>query len=138
MDWRVGFGFIVDEILHFEQSFANYCGTEFAISLRTASVGLDLAMISLNLEPEDEVICPAINFKASLLAALRQRTSLVFCEIDPRTFNCDPTDLERRITPKTRAIFPVHMNGLSAPMDDLSRYRRMSPTPNSWPSESDW
>ena len=88
MDWRVGFGFIVDEILHFEQSFANYCGTEFAISLSTASVRLDLAMISLNLEPEDEVICPAINFKASPLAVLGQRASLVFCEIDPRTFNC--------------------------------------------------
>ena len=133
MDWRVGFGFIVDEILHFEQSFANYCGTEFAISLRTASVGLDLAMISLNLEPEDEVICPAINFKASLLAALRQRTSLVFCEMDPRTFNCDPTDLERRITPKTRAIFPVHMNGLSAPMDDLLDIAECHPHPTHGP-----
>ena len=133
MDWRVGFGFIVDEILHFEQSFANYCGTEFAISLSTASVGLDLAMISLNLEPEDEVICPAINFKASPLAVLGQRANLVFCEIDPRTFNCDPTDLERRITPKTRAIFPVHMNGLSAPMDDLLDIAECHPHPTHGP-----
>ena len=107
----------------------NYCGTEFAISLSTASVGLDLAMISLNLEPEDEVICPAINFKASPLAVLGQRTSLEFCEIDPHTFDCDLVDLERRITPKTRAIFPVHMNGLSAPMDDLLDIAECHPHP---------
>ncbi len=44
---------------------------------------------------------------------------LVYCEIDPRTFNLDPADVQRRITPRTRAIFPVHMNGLSAPMDEL-------------------
>ena len=87
MDWRVGFGFIVDEIVEFEQAFATYCGTEFAISLSTASVGLDLAMHCLNLEAGDEVICPAINFKASPLAVLGQGATLVFCEIDPRTFN---------------------------------------------------
>ena len=133
MDWRIGFGFIVDEILDFERSFANYCGTEFAISLSTASVGLDLAMISLNLEPGDEVICPAINFRASPLAVLGQRADLVFCEIDPRTFNCDPADIERRITPKTRAIFPVHMNGLSAPMDDLLDIAERNPHPTHGP-----
>ena len=66
MDWRVGFGFIVDEIVEFEESFAKYCGTDFAISLITASVGLDLSMLCLDLQAEDEVICPAINFKASL------------------------------------------------------------------------
>ena len=96
-------------------------------------MGLDLAMISLNLEPGDEVICPAINFKASPLAVLGQRANLVFCEIDPRTFNCDPADLERRITPKTRAIFPVHMNGLSAPMDDLLDIAERHPHPTHGP-----
>jgi perosamine synthetase len=78
-----------------------------------------MAMMALDLEPGDEVICPAVNFKASPLAVLGQGARLVYCEIDPRTFNCDPADVERRITPSTRAIFPVHMNGLSAPMDDL-------------------
>ena len=129
MDWRVGFGFIVDEIIEFEQAFATYCDTEFAISLSTASVGLDLAMHCLNLEAGDEVICPAINFKASPLAVLGQGAKLVFCEIDPRTFNCDPADVEQRITPRTRAIFPVHMNGLSAPMDDLLDIAERHPHP---------
>ena len=115
------------------KSFTNYCGTEFAISLSTASVGLDLAMISLGLEPEDEVICPAINFKASPLAVLGQGAKLVFCEIDPHTFNCDSADVERRITPNTRAIFPVHMNGLSAPMDDLLDIAERYPHPTHGP-----
>ena len=119
MDWRVGFGFMVDEILDFERAFAEYCGTQFAVSVSTASVGLDMAMMSLDLKPGDEVICPAVNFKASPMAVLGQGGRLVYCEIDPRTFNVDPADVERRITSRTRAIFPVHMNGLSAPMDDL-------------------
>lgn len=129
MDWRVGFGFIVDEIVEFEESFAKYCGTDFAISLSTASVGLDLSMLCLDLQAEDEVICPAINFKASPLAVLGQKAKLVFCDIDPRTFNCDPADVEKRITPRTRAIFPVHMNGLSAPMDDLLDIANKYPHP---------
>ena len=133
MDWRTGFGFIVDEIVEFEQTFARYCGTAFAISLSTASVGLDMAMACLDLEPDDEVICPAVNFKAAPLAVLGQGARLVFCEIDPRTFNCDPEDVERRITPHTRAIFPVHMNGLSAPMDDLLEIAERHPHPQHGP-----
>lgn len=133
MDWHIGFGFNVDEIVAFEKEFASYCGTEFAVSLCTASVGLDLAMKCLELEPEDEVICPAINFPASPLAILGQGAKLVFCEIDPRTFNCDPEDVERRITPNTRAIFPVHMNGLSAPMDDLLDVAERHPHPKHGP-----
>jgi dTDP-4-amino-4,6-dideoxygalactose transaminase len=133
MDWHVGFGFIVDEIVEFEKAFAKYCGTEFAVSLCTASVGLDLAMKCLDLEPDDEVICPAVNFPASPLAILGQGAKLVCCEIDRRTFNCDPEDVERRITPHTRAIFPVHMNGLSAPMDDLLDIAERHPHPKHGP-----
>jgi len=133
MDWRIGFGFMVDEILEFERAFAEYCGTEFAVSLSTASVGLDMAMACLDLAPGDEVICPAINFRASPLAVLGQGGKLVYCEIDPRTFNCDPADVERRLTPRTRAIFPVHMNGLSAPMDDLLEIAEKHPHPKHGP-----
>ncbi len=133
MDWRVGFGFITDEIVRFEQEFAAYCGTKHAVSVGTASVGLDMAMMALDLEPGDEVICPAVNFKASPLAVLGQGAKLVYCEIDPRTFNCDPEDVERRITPRTRAIFPVHMNGLSAPMDELVDIAERHPHPKYGP-----
>jgi perosamine synthetase len=118
MDYRIGFGFNVDEIVKFEEEFAAYCGTQFAVSLVTASVGLDIAMMCLDLQPGDEVITPALNFKACSLAIIGQGGKPVLCEVDPRTFNADPADIERRITPRTRAILSVHMNGLSAPMDD--------------------
>ena len=118
MDYRIGFGFNVDEIVAFENEFAAYCGTEFAVSLVTASVGLDIAMMCLDLKPGDEVITPALNFRACSLAIIGQGGKPVLCEVDPKTFNADPADVERRITPRTRAILPVHMNGLSAPMDD--------------------
>ncbi|MEK7767117.1 MAG: DegT/DnrJ/EryC1/StrS family aminotransferase, partial [bacterium] len=124
MDWHVGFGFMVKEIADFETAFARYCGTRHAVSVATASIGLDLAMRCLDLKQGDEVICPAVNFKASHLAVLGQGGSLVFCEIDPRTLNLDPRDVERRITRRTRAILPVHMNGLAAPMNALLRIAR--------------
>ncbi len=118
-DYRIGFGFIVEEITQFEEAFARYCGTDFAVSVSTASVGLDMAVRALDLQPGDEVIVPAINFKASALAILGAGGTPIFCEIDPRTFCADPADVARRITPRTRAILPVHMNGLSAATDEL-------------------
>jgi len=119
MDWRQGFGFITKEITGFEKAYARYIGTKYAISIATASIGLDMAMRCLDLKPGDEVICPAINFKASHMAILGAGGKTVLCEVDPRTFNADPGDVEKRITRRTRAILPVHMNGLSAPMDEL-------------------
>lgn len=133
MDWTVGFGFLIKEITDFEEAFAHYVGTEFAVSVSTASVGLDMAMMCLDLAPGDEAIVPAVNFKASPLAILGQGGRPVFCEIDPRTFNLDPADVERRLTPRTRAIFPVHMNGLSAPMDDLLEIAERHPHPRHGP-----
>lgn len=120
MDWTgEGFGFIVREITDFEEAFARHVGTEHAVSLATASVGLDAAMVCLDLQPGDEVISPALNFRASHLAVLGQGGHLVLCESDERTLQADPEDVEARLTRRTRAILPVHMNGLSAPMDDL-------------------
>jgi len=136
MDWFVGFAGSAtfrDELDLFEKEFAEYCGTEFALAINGAGTGLDMAMMCLDLEPEDEVIVPAINFKAASLAVIGQGAKVVFCEVDPRTFNADPEDVERRITPRTRAIFPVHMNGLSAPMDDLLDIAERHPHPKHGP-----
>ncbi|MCY4107828.1 MAG: DegT/DnrJ/EryC1/StrS family aminotransferase [Chloroflexi bacterium] len=129
MDWHVGFGFMTQEILDFEEAFAEFCGTEFAISINGAGTGLDMAMMALDLEPGDEVIVPAINFKAAPLSIVGQGGQVVWCEVDPRTLQADPSDVESRITPRTRAIYPVHMNGLSAPMDDLLDIADRNPHP---------
>ncbi|MFB3883195.1 MAG: DegT/DnrJ/EryC1/StrS family aminotransferase [Armatimonadota bacterium] len=133
MDPSVGFGFITEETEEFERRFADYCGTKHAVSLSTASVGLDMAMGCLELEPGDEVIVPAINFQAAPLSVIGQGGRVVFCEVDPKTLCADPADVEQRITPRTRAILPTHMNGLSASMDELIAVAQRHPHPKHGP-----
>jgi len=133
MDPSVGFGFICEEIQEFERAFADYIGTRHAISINGAGGGLDMAMRCLDLEPDDEVICPALNFRAAPMAVLGQGGKLVLCEVDPETLCADPNDVEKRITPRTRAILPTHMNGLSAAMDDLLELAERHPHPRHGP-----
>jgi len=120
MDWRVGFQSF-QHVREFELAFAHYIGVDHAIALNSCGTGLDIAMMCLDLKPGDEVISPAITFKATHQAVMGQGAKLVLCEIDPRTFNIDPMDVEKRMTRRTRAILAVHNNGLSAFMDDLQQ-----------------
>ena len=135
MDWTVGFGVRgrVKEVEEFENAFARYCDTKHAVATNACGTGIDIAMMCLDLEPGDEVICPAINYKGTHLSIIREGGKVVFCEIDPDTLNLDPEDVEKRITPRTRAIFPVHMNGLSAPMDELLDIAERHPHPRHGP-----
>lgn len=119
MDWNVGFGPNPKTIEEFENAFAKYCDSKYAIATNSGGTAIDMAMMCLDLKPGDEVISPAINYKSAHLAILNMGGKVVFCDIDPKTLNLDPADVEKRITPRTRAIFPVHMNGLPAPIDDL-------------------
>ncbi len=131
MDWRQGF--MGGEISEFEQAFAEYCDVEHAIGLNSCGTGLDIAMMCLDLEPGDEVISPAITFRATHMAIIGQGAKLVLCEIDPATFNVDPADVERKMTERTRAILPVHNNGLSVPMDELEDICQRHPHPKHGP-----
>jgi dTDP-4-amino-4,6-dideoxygalactose transaminase len=133
MDPTVGFGFICEEIEEFERAFADYCGARFCVSINGAGGGLDMAVMSLHLEPGDEVIAPSVNFRASLMSILGQGGKLVLGEIDPRTLNLDPNDVERKITRNTRAILPTHMNGLCANMDALLELAERHPHPKHGP-----
>ncbi len=131
LDWRQGFSGA--EVVEFEQAFAEYCGVDHAVALNSCGTGLDISMMCLDLEPGDEVISPAITFKATHLAIIGQGAKLVLCEIDPATFNVDPADVERKMTDRTRAIMPVHNNGLSVPMDELEDICRRHPHPKHGP-----
>jgi len=133
MDPSVGFGFICEEIEEFEKAFAAYCGAKHCVSINGAGGGLDMAVMSLHLEPGDEVIVPSINFRASLMSVLGQGGTLILGEIDPRTLNLDPNDVEKKITPNTRAILPTHMNGLSADMDAFLELAERHPHPKHGP-----
>lgn len=120
MHWSLGFGGPHPKtIADFEEAFAEYCGAKYAIAITNCGVGLDMAVNCLDLKDGDEVICPAINYKASQLVILAHGGKVVFCDIDPRTLNVDPADVEKRITPRTRAICPVHQTGLAAPVNEL-------------------
>lgn len=131
--WSSGFGPNSETIEEFESAFAEYCDAKFAIATNSCGTGLDMAIRCLDLQPGDEVISPAINYKAAHLAILGQSGKVVFCDIDPKTLNLDPQDVERRITQRTRAILPVHMNGLSAPLDELLHIAEKYPHPEHGP-----
>ena len=124
---EVSRGFGGTYIRDFEAAFAAYVGTKHAVAFNSAGPGLDTAMRYLKLEPGDEVIVPAVNFAASPLAVVGAGGQIVWGEVNPRTFQLDPNDVEKRITPRTRAIFPVHMNGLAAPLDDFYELARRYP-----------
>ena len=85
MDPTVGFGFICKEITDFEAAFAAYCGTADAVSINGAGSGLDMTLMAMDLQPEDEVIVPTLNFRAGLVAVLGQNARLVVCDVDPVT-----------------------------------------------------
>lgn len=132
-DIRGGAGFSGYPIPEFEQAFAAYSGTAHAVALNSAGPGLDMAMRYLNLLPGDEVIVQAVNFVAAPLAILGAGGQVVWAEVDEQTLQLDPDDVERRITPRTRAILPVHMNGLAAPMDELTEIAARHPHPDHGP-----
>ena len=129
----LGFGFVCEEIVAFENAFAEYAGTTHAIAVNSAGPGLDMCMRYLEFEPGDEVIVPAINFVASPLAVYGAGGQIVWGEVDPATLQLDPEDVERKITPRTRALLPVHMNGLAAPMDELLEVVQRHPHPKYGP-----
>jgi len=135
MDPTVGFGFICEEITAFEEAFARYCGVGHCVSINGAGSGLDMAMMCLDLESGDEVIVPSVNFRASIMAVIGQGGRPVLGEVDPRTFCLDPGDVARKLSARTRAIFPTHMNGLSAPMDDYLELARRHPHPKHGPAK---
>ena len=101
------------KVAEFEKAVATYVGAKHGIATTSCTTGLHLALASIGIGPGDEVICPSFTFIASANAILYTGATVVFCEIDPRTFNIDPADAEKRITKKTKAIMPVDQIGLA-------------------------
>lgn len=105
----------------FENKFAKYIGTKFAIAVSNGTDALFLALLSLGIEAGDEVITTPFTFIASSNSILYTGAKPVFVDINPDTFNIDPNLIEEKITVKTKAIMPVHLFGLSADMDRISK-----------------
>lgn len=97
---------------------------EKAILTHSCTGALELAALSLRLQPGDEVIVPSFTFTSTAAAFERAGATIVFCDIDPKTLMMDPADLVRRITARSRVIVPVHYGGVSADMDAIMRIAR--------------
>ena len=113
-----------DTVKEFEDSFAKICGVEHAIATTSGTTALHLALLAHGIGPGDEVITTSFSFIASANAALYVGARPVFADIDPATFNIDPDDIEHRITPRTRAILPVHLYGNPADIGKLQDIAR--------------
>lgn len=103
----------------FEQAFAERHQVKYAVAVTSATTALHLALAALDIGPGDEVIVPAFTWVSTANVVLFQGATVVFADVDPKTFNIDPDDLKKRITPKTKAIMPVHLFGLCADMDRI-------------------
>ena len=102
-----------------ERSFAAFHGARFGIAMANGTVALEAALEAAGVGPDDEVIVPPITFIATAAAVLRVGAVPVFADIDPARFNLSPERLAEAITPRTRAVIPVHFGGHPADLDAI-------------------
>ena len=107
------------EVKTLESKVADFCQSSFAVGCASGSDALLLALMAADIGVGDEVIVPSYTFFSTASAVTRVGAKVVFADIDPRTFNIDPTDVAKRITKQTKAIIPVHLFGQCADMNRL-------------------
>ncbi|HTE19943.1 MAG TPA: DegT/DnrJ/EryC1/StrS family aminotransferase, partial [Armatimonadota bacterium] len=111
------------QVRAFEKRFAELMGAPHCLAVSSGTAALICALVGLGIGPGDEVIIPAYTYISSAAAVLNVRAVPVIAEVDD-TLTLDPADVERKITPHTRAIMPVHMRGIPSQMDELLRIAR--------------
>jgi dTDP-4-amino-4,6-dideoxygalactose transaminase len=112
------------EVAKFEEEFAAYSGAQFGIGVNTGTSALHLALAAAGIGAGDEVITVPFTFVATIAAIEYVGAKPVFVDIDPQTYNMDPAGIEAAITPRTRAVLPVHLHGLMAEMDPILEIAR--------------
>ncbi|TBZ10149.1 DegT/DnrJ/EryC1/StrS family aminotransferase [Rhizobium leguminosarum] len=108
-----------DEVANFEQEFADYCNVKHAIAVNTGTSALHLALLAAGVGPGDEVITVPFTFVATVSAICYTGARPVFVDVEPVTLTMDPAEVEAKITPRTKAIVPVHLYGQMADMDAI-------------------
>ena len=117
------------EVEKFEAEIAQYVGAKFAVGCGSGSDAILLALMALDIEPDDEVITTSFTFGATAGSIARLRARPVFVDIHPETFNLDERQLEAAITRRTRAIMPVHLFGLPSNMNVILELARQHKLP---------
>jgi dTDP-4-amino-4,6-dideoxygalactose transaminase len=107
------------EVAKFEEEFAAYSGAKIGVGVNTGTSALHLAILAAGVGPGDEVITVPFTFVATVAAVVYTGAKPVFVDINPRTFTMDPAQVEAAITPRTKAIIPVHLYGQCADMDPI-------------------
>jgi perosamine synthetase len=103
----------------FEQAFAEFCGSEHAVTCSNGTTALHLALLALGVEPGDEVIVPTLTYVATANAVVYCNARPVFVDSEPETWNMDPRQIETLITPRTKGIIVVHLFGHPVDMDPI-------------------
>lgn len=103
----------------FARNLADYHGSRHAITCANGTDALQISLMALGLQPGDEVITPSFTYVATTEVVALLRLKPVFVDVDVRTFCLDPAEVRKAITPRTRAIVPVHLYGQAAPMDEI-------------------
>lgn len=111
------------KVLRFEENFAKYMGTRFALGVTSGTAALDCAVTGLGIGPGDEVIVPAYTWWSDYTCVVHAGGLPVFADID-NTLNIDPKDFERKITPRTKAVIAVHLLGGPCNMDPIMEIAR--------------
>lgn len=107
------------EVEEFEDEFARYCGVDHCVGVANGTDALHLALRALGVQSGDEVITAGNSFAATAFAIAYAGATAVFADISPLDFNIDPEQVERAITPRTKAIIPVHLYGQPAAMHEI-------------------
>lgn len=107
------------DVAQFEKDFARYCGAQHCVAVNSGTSALHIALLLLNIKPGDEVITTPFTFVATSWAISYVGAKPVYVDIDDATFNLDPKLVEKAITPRTRAILPVHLYGHPVDLDPL-------------------
>jgi dTDP-4-amino-4,6-dideoxygalactose transaminase len=112
------------EVEAFERELAAYLGVEHVVAVGNGTDALQLALLALGVGPGDEVVVPSFTFYASVEAIVQVGARPVFCDIDPETFTVNCTTVEPALTPATKAIIPVDLFGMPAPLDEITPLAR--------------
>jgi dTDP-4-amino-4,6-dideoxygalactose transaminase len=107
------------EVVSFEEEFAAYTGTAFGIGVNSGTSALHLALLAAGVGPGDEVVTVPFTFVATVAAVRYVGAKPIFVDIEPGSFMMDVGQLEAALTPRTKAIIPVHLYGQSVDMDPI-------------------